>query len=93
MGEYMESLAEGDNLNGKNDLSDDTICNYLRAAASWMLLHCGVAVPLYSNEGGTRKTEKLNPYLSELLAQRRTWAQKRKRRSLSQGRSSAPWLS
>jgi hypothetical protein len=76
MGEYMESIAEGDNLNSKKDLSDNIICNYLRAAASWMLLHCSVAVPLYSNEGGTRKTEKLNPYLSELLAHR-----KRRRRN------------
>jgi hypothetical protein len=77
MGEYMESIAEGDNLNSRTDLSDDTICNYLRAAASWMSHHCGIAVPLYSNGGGTKKTEKLNPYLSELLAQRRTWAQKK----------------
>jgi hypothetical protein len=86
MGEYVESLATGDNLNQKSDLSDDTICNYLRAAASWMQHHCGVAVPLYTNEGGTRKAEKLNPYISELLAQRRTWAKKKDKKEPLTGR-------
>ena len=37
MGEYVESLAEGDN-HVKFTLSDDTICQYLRAAAT-IILH------------------------------------------------------
>jgi hypothetical protein len=72
MGEYVKSVAEGDNLNGKSNLSDDTICQYLRGAASWLRHHCQVDVPLYTNEGETRKAEKLHPYISELLAQRHT---------------------
>ena len=82
----MESLAAGDNLNGMLNMSDDTICQYLQSATSWMALHCGVAVPLYTNEGGTRKTEKLNPYISELLCQRRTWAKKKDKKEPLTGR-------
>lgn len=77
MGEYLESLATGDSLSSKQNLGDDTICNYLRSAATWMAHHHNVAVPLYANEKGTQKSERLNPYLSELLSQRRTWTKKK----------------
>ena len=73
MGEYVESLAEGDNLVGKFTLSDDTICQYLRAATTWMFHHNGITVPLYTNEGGSKKAETLHPYINEIIAQRRTW--------------------
>ena len=86
MGEYVESVANGDNLNELSNLTDDTICQYLRAATTWLSIHAGIAVPLYSNEGGTRKTEKLHPYISELLSQRRTWAQTKDKKEPLSGR-------
>lgn len=86
MGQFVENIAEGDNLTGSLTLADDTICQYLRAATSWLRLNCDVIVPLYSNEGGSRKTEKLHPYISELLGQRRTWAQKNDKKEPLTGR-------
>jgi hypothetical protein len=86
MGEYVESVANGDNLNSKANLLDDTICQYLRAAASWLRHHCHVDAPLYTNEGGTRKAEKLHPYISKLLAQRHTWTKKKDKKEPIMGR-------
>lgn len=38
-----------------------------------MLHHNNISVPLYSSEGGAKKSETLHPYISEIIAQRRTW--------------------
>ena len=73
MGLYLEDLLEGDNLVNRTNLADDTIANYLRSAAAWLKLECHVVVPLYTNGDGSRKSDKLDPYLGELLGQRRIW--------------------
>jgi hypothetical protein len=73
-------VADGDNLGMRANLADDTIANYLRAAATWLQDQCGVSLPLYTNRGGTKKTETLHPYLAAILSDRRTWKKARPKR-------------
>jgi len=73
LGLYLEDILEGCNLPGRSNLADDTVTNYLRSATAWLKTECNVVAPLYAAGDGTRKADKLNPYLAELLAQRRVW--------------------
>ena len=64
----------------RSNLTDDTICGYLQAAVTWLRHEYSVPVPLYTNNQGTKKSERLHPYLAELLGQRRTWGKKKSKR-------------
>jgi hypothetical protein len=80
IGQYAAEVASGRNLSAMDNLSDDTIMGYINAAAAWIQCQTGQAVPLYSNEGGSRPDRKLHPMLSSLLADRRKWTKKRELR-------------
>ena len=75
----MEAVALGDNLQGKEDLSDSTIRAYISAAVAWIEVECPkiARIPIYSNEKGTTKADRFHPYLRELLAQRTIWKKPR----------------
>jgi hypothetical protein len=78
--QYAAEVASGRNLSSMENLSDDTIMQYINAAAAWIQCHTGLTVPLYTNEGGSRPDRKLHPMLSTLLADRRKWTKKRELR-------------
>lgn len=53
---------------------------YLRSAVLFLQTTYNVSVPLFHNKGGTQKSDSLDPFLAELLAQRRIWNTKRPKR-------------
>ncbi len=63
-------MGAGDNLTGRSNLSDDTVMGYVSAAAGYIQLEYGVPSPLHI-PGQT----SWDPFISGLLAARRTWAQ------------------
>jgi hypothetical protein len=66
---YMACIADGDNLKNKDDLVDDSICNYLQSAATWLQVNHHCTIPLYTTQDGSKKSKQLHPYLAEILAQ------------------------
>jgi hypothetical protein len=48
--------------------------SYINAAATWFKTELHITVPLYPSSDG-KKSESLEPYLAEILGQRRTWRQ------------------
>jgi hypothetical protein len=85
MGAYLRALLSGDNLKNKKDLSDDTLMGYVRAAAQHLETHYRITVPIFLQSGASRQQNHIHPYLSDLLAQRRTWAKKRPKREALTG--------
>jgi hypothetical protein len=67
----MMIVANGDNLDKRTDLSDNTIAGYLRAASMWPCQRCNQLLPMYTDLGGTKKKETLHPYLAEIRSGRR----------------------
>jgi hypothetical protein len=76
----MKALKDGDNYKKRDDLSNDTIMGYARAAAMYLETEYKIIVPLYLHSGGTQKQNTLNPFLADLLVQRRTWKKKRNKK-------------
>lgn len=52
------------------NITDNTARGYIRSAGDWLKTEIHKEVPLFTNKGGTKKQEQLDPYLRELLAQR-----------------------
>ena len=73
----MQALKDGNNYKRLDDLCTDTIMGYTRAAALYLETQYNITVPLYIQQGGAHKQNTLNPFLSNLLADRRTWKKKR----------------
>ena len=73
----MQALKDGNNFKRLDDLCTDTIMGYTRAAALYLETQYNITVPLYIQQGGAHKQNTLNPFLSNLLADRRTWKKKR----------------
>jgi hypothetical protein len=46
----------------------------------WLRQCCDQHLPMYTNLGGTKKKETLNPYLAEILSGHRTWKKCREKR-------------
>lgn len=86
MGCYLQSVLAGDNLQGRTDLSDGTAHGYLRAAAIWLKHYCGVTVRLFHDGDGAQQKDKLDPYLAEVLSQRRIWKVKKDKREALDGK-------
>jgi hypothetical protein len=72
-GVYVQQVAGGDNLAGRDDLSDDMICQYLQAANVAMRFHFNLLVPVFMQGNGSMQSDRLDPYLSEILASHRNW--------------------
>jgi hypothetical protein len=77
IGTYMQALKNGDNHKNLDDLCTDTIMGYIHAAALYLETQCNITVPLYIQKGGAHKQNTLNPFLSNLLVDRRNWKKKR----------------
>ena len=77
MGTYIQALKDGNNYRNRDDLCNDTIMGYARAATMYLETEHKLTVPLYLQTGGSQKQNKLNPFLSDLLVQRRTWKKQR----------------
>lgn len=73
MGVYVHEVASGQNITGRDDLTDDTIRQYLSAAAAVLRFQHCVEVPIFTVGTGATQADKLDPYLAEILASRRTW--------------------
>ena len=73
LGHYIACIADGDNLKNKDDLVDDSICNYLQSAVTWLQVKHHCTIPLYTTQDGSKKSEWLHPYLAEILSQWQTW--------------------
>jgi hypothetical protein len=73
LGGYLIAVAEGDNLVHKTTLTDTTILLYVSAAAAYLEYAYGIDAGLHSTVHGTT-TQKLHPYIAEMLAGRRAWA-------------------
>jgi hypothetical protein len=73
LGVYVQQVAGGDNLAGRDDLSDDTIRQYLQAANVALRFHFNLLVPVFTQGNGSMQSDRLDPYLSEILASRRNW--------------------
>ena len=68
IGHYLDVVAGGLNLQSRDNLSQDTICGYMRAAGNWLAVECKLQVPVFTT-GGSQKQDQLNPYLSGILSQ------------------------
>ena len=54
------------------------LCKYLQAETRFLQVSCpGIQVPLYSASGGSTKSDKLHPYLANILSDRRNWQQRK----------------
>jgi hypothetical protein len=73
LGVYVQQVAGGDNLAGCDDLSDDTIRQNLQAANVALRFHFNLLVPVFTQGNGSMQADRLDPYLSEILASRRNW--------------------
>jgi hypothetical protein len=73
LGAFVDSVAKGDNLTHRTDISDDTIRQYLSAAVSYLRTHAAIDVPIFESIGHSTRSDKLHPYLAKILAARRTW--------------------
>lgn len=51
----------------------------MRAAGNWLAVECHLVVPVFTT-GGSQKQDQLNPYLSEILSQRRAWRQPKEKK-------------
>lgn len=51
----------------------------------WLKTELGVSVPLFHSNGGSQKADRLDPFLAEMLAQRRTWGVKKPKREALSG--------
>ncbi|MGH7974386.1 MAG: hypothetical protein ACREBR_02575 [bacterium] len=65
-------MTDGDNLRRRTTLSDDTLMQYLSAAAQWLKVRYGILAPIYDHSALVAKP-RLIPFLAEILRQRRTW--------------------
>jgi hypothetical protein len=72
-GVYLQEVARGDNLTGRDDISDDTIRLYLSAANAYFRFRYNVLTPVFTQGNGSVQSDKLDPYLAEILASRRNW--------------------
>ena len=77
MGTYIQALKDGNNHHNLTDLASDTIMAYARAAALYLETTYNITVPLYLQTGGAHKQNTLNPFLANLLVDRRNWKKKR----------------
>jgi hypothetical protein len=66
-------VAKGDNLSQRTDISDDTIRQYQSAAVSYLRSNFAIDVPIFYSLGHSSHSDKLHPYLAEILAARRNW--------------------
>jgi hypothetical protein len=73
LGVYVQEVASGDNLSGRDDISDDTIRQYLTAASVILRVNFNLHVPVFTQGNGSVQSDRLDPYLSEILASRRNW--------------------
>ncbi|KAL3904716.1 MAG: hypothetical protein SGILL_009959, partial [Bacillariaceae sp.] len=80
MGQYLTHLLSGNNLKDKTDLADGTITGYLQAACKYLQAEYGVHVPVFHNNKGAQPMDRLDPYLSQLVSQRRIWGRKKPKR-------------
>jgi hypothetical protein len=60
-------------LASRNDVSDDTVRQYLSAAVALLRTTFALDVPIFDSMGNTTRSDKLHPYLAEILASRRNW--------------------
>jgi hypothetical protein len=77
IGTYMQALKNGDNHKNLDDLCTNTIMGYIHAAALYLETQYNITVPLYIQNGGAHKQNTLNPFLSNMLVDRRNWKKKR----------------
>ena len=76
LGQFILEVSQGHNPTKRSDLHDKTLCEYLQAAARLLKVACPeLHVPLYSASGGSTKSDKLHPYLANILSDRRNWQQ------------------
>jgi len=71
----VSEVCAGSNLAHRQDLSDQTICNYLSAAAQYLASISSCSVSIYAADG-----KSLIPYFKAILSDRRTWQQSRPKR-------------
>ena len=71
IGTYMQALKDGDNYKQLDDLCTNTIMGYSHTAALYLETQYKITVPLYIQRGGTQKQNTINPFLLNLLADRR----------------------
>lgn len=72
IGAYVEQVNLGDSYKGLQNLADKTLNGYIQAAAAAWQHYAGYAVPIYQ-PSVPGKENKLVPFLSDILAQRRAW--------------------
>jgi hypothetical protein len=72
-GVYLQEVAQGDNLTGRDDVSDDTIRLYLKAANTYFRFRENVLTPVFTQSNGLVQSDKMDPYLPKILASRWTW--------------------
>jgi len=73
-------VLSGDNLDHRADLADSTVRLYLTAAVDWLRVHAGCSIRIFHRAEGRQQQDKLDPYLAQLLQQRRIWQQRRPKR-------------
>jgi hypothetical protein len=73
LGVFLQEVARGDNILGRDDISDDTIRLYLGAANAHLRFSYQLNAPVFTQGNGSLPSDRLDPYLTEILASRRNW--------------------
>jgi hypothetical protein len=75
---YLFTVTEGNNLQAKTELTEQTLAGYLGAAHAWLETVLQITVPIHTTAMGGKA--KLHPLLGQTLDLRRNWRQPKEKR-------------
>ena len=79
LGTYVSEVARGSNLKHKNDLSSQSLRNYMRAAHRVLQLWLQRDIPIYDSSS-MGKQPRFHEYIGQQLRDRRNWERKKEKK-------------